>query len=246
MIEAGSETTSSSLNSCVLYLSAYPDVQAKAHEELDRVVGNDRSPTFEDEPALPYIHAIVKEILRIRPVTNMGTPHYTTADITYKDFFIPKNSIVCIQQYPIHYDESRYPNPEKFQPERYLNYPFKAGHYAALPDPYERDHFSFGAGRRICSGIHLAENSLFITVAKILWAFKILPPVGPDGAEASVDLSDDAYEPGANTIPKKFPVRFIPRTEKIGQTVKAEWKQAERDGYVLRDVKIDKAGVAQE
>lgn len=69
MIEAGSETTSSALNSCVKYFAAYPEAQIKAFEEIKRVVGEDRIPNFKDEPDLPYIRACVKEVLRIRPVT---------------------------------------------------------------------------------------------------------------------------------------------------------------------------------
>lgn len=69
MIEAGSETTSSALNSCVRYFAAFPEAQAKAYEEVRRVVGENRLPSFEDERDLPYIRACVKEILRIRPVT---------------------------------------------------------------------------------------------------------------------------------------------------------------------------------
>lgn len=243
MIEAGSETTSSALNSCILYLSAHPEVRARAHEELSRVIGSGRSPSFQDEESLPYIRAIVKETLRIRPVTNMGTPHYTTADITYKNIFIPKESIVCIQQYAIHYDPSVFPDPETFNPSRYLNHPLKAGAYAAHPDPRERDHFSFGAGRRICSGLHLAENSMFITVAKILWAFDVLPPLDGNGREMPVDLSDNAYEPGSNTIPKPFGVRFVPRNKEVETVVRKEWDQAERDGFVLRDQRVNAQGM---
>lgn len=69
MIEAGSETTSSALNTCVKYLAAYPEAQAKAYTELCKVVGERRLPTYADEDALPYIRACVKETLRIRPVT---------------------------------------------------------------------------------------------------------------------------------------------------------------------------------
>jgi len=70
MIEAGSETTSSTLNSCLLYLLANPSIQSTAQKELDAL---GHSPTFSDEPSLPYIRAIVKEILRLRPVANIGS-----------------------------------------------------------------------------------------------------------------------------------------------------------------------------
>jgi cytochrome P450 len=60
MIEAGSETTSQALNNTIIGLLSNPDAIRKAQAELDRVVGPDRTPTFEDEKSLPYIRAIVK------------------------------------------------------------------------------------------------------------------------------------------------------------------------------------------
>lgn len=242
LIEAGSETTSAAVNTAVLHLSAYPDVRRKAVAELDRVVGSSRSPTFEDEPNLPYIRAIAKETLRIRPVTNIGTPHYTTAPIVYKDTYIPANSVVALQQYAIHYDETLYPEPTCFNPDRFLAYPEKSGYYAAGAAS-ERDHWDFGAGRRICSGLHLAENSMFIVLAKLLWAFDIRPPVDENGAEMEVDLSDDAFEPGANTISKPYEVRWLPRSEEVKQTVEREAAEARRYGYVLRGVKVGEEGI---
>lgn len=242
MIEAGSETTSSSLNSCIKYLSADPSVQARAHEEITRVIGDSRSPTFEDEEQLPYIRAMVKEILRIRPVTNIGTPHYTTADVIYKDFFIPKGTVVSVDQYAIHYDTARYDEPDAFRPERYLGHTLKAGAYTG-GDPYARDHFGFGAGRRICPGMHLAENSLFITLAKILWAFEIHAPLTPEGKEEAVDVSDAAYDDGSNTLPKPFKARFLVRNKEREQTLKREWQMALQEGYSLGSVKVDAAGM---
>lgn len=243
MIEAGSETTSSALNSVIKFLAADPEVQKCARKELIKSVGEDRSPTFEDEHNLPYIRAMVKEILRMRPPTNIGTPHRATADIIYKDMFIPKGTIISLHQYALHWDPIRYPEPEKFNPSRYHSHTLKAGAYAAHPDPYARDHFSFGAGRRICPGMHLAENSLFIVLAKLLWAFDIRPPLNEDGTEAMMDLSDEANEPGANTLPKPYRVRFIPRSEKAADVVRQEWTRAQRDGFYLGSIKVNTDGM---
>lgn len=243
MIEAGSETTSSALNSIIKFLAASPDVQKRAQEELLRVVGEDKSPSFEDEEDLPYIRAMGKEILRIRPPTNIGTPHRATADVIYKDMFIPKGTILSLSQYALQFDPSRYEDPEKFNPDRFLDHKLKAGPYAAHPDPYARDHFSFGAGRRICPGMHLAENSLFIVLAKLLWSFNILPPLNEDGSLSEMDLSDEANEPGANTLPKPYKVRFIPRSQNAAGVVRREWIQALSDGFYLGSIKVDAAGV---
>lgn len=243
MIEAGSETTSSALNSSILYIAAHPEVQERANEEISRVVGDARSPTFDDEEALPYIRAMGKEILRIRPVTTIGTPHYTTSDVFYKDYFIPKNTVVCMSQYVLHFNPEQWDNPDVFDPSRYLSYPNKAGVYAAGGDAAQRDHYDFGAGRRICPGMHLAENSLFITLAKLLWAFKIEPPLGADGKPLAMDLSDAAYEDGVNTVPKPFKARFVPRSEARMEVLRAEWAQAQKDGFYLGSAKVNTGGV---
>lgn len=87
MIEAGSETTSSAINSCVKHLAAFPEAQAKAYAEVVKVVGECRSPTFEDEDSPPYIRACVKEILRIRPVTKY------VAYLTYQSHISPSMSL---------------------------------------------------------------------------------------------------------------------------------------------------------
>src|ERR1700738_5255245 len=125
MIEAGSETTSSTLNSCLLYLCANPQIQKVAQKELDTVL-QEYSPTFDDEAVLPYIRSIVKEILRLRPVANIGSPRRSDEDIIYKDMFIPKGTILTLFQYAIHYNPERWKDPEKFDPSRYLDYPLKA------------------------------------------------------------------------------------------------------------------------
>jgi cytochrome P450 len=123
MIEAGSETTSATLNSAILHLIANPQCITKAHEEISRVVPEGRGPTFDDEPRLPYIRAIVKEILRMKPVASIGSPHASTEDIVYQDMWIPKGSIITLFQWAIHTDPTRWENPEQFNPERYLNVP---------------------------------------------------------------------------------------------------------------------------
>lgn len=242
MIEAGSETTSSALNSCVKYFAAYPEAQKKAHQEVLKIVGENRFPTFEDEENLPYIRACVKEILRIRPVANIGSPHYTTADVVYKDFFIPANTVVSVNQYALHFDPDRFERPDDFFPDRYLDFPLKTGVYVASPDPQKQVHFDFGAGRRICPGMHLAENSLFITIANLIWAFEILPPI-EDGKLGQVDTSDAAYEDGVNTLPKQSKLRFVPRSAAVEQTIQRGWPAAKEAGYMLGNIKVDANGV---
>ncbi len=70
------------------------DVQKKAQEEIDSVVGTDRLPTFDDIPRLPYITAIVTEVLRWNSVAPTGVAHRATEDRIIAGYFIPKNSII--------------------------------------------------------------------------------------------------------------------------------------------------------
>jgi cytochrome P450 len=72
MIEAGSETTSQALNNCIIGLLSNPDAVRKAQEELDRVIGSSRSPTFDDEEKLPYVRAIIKVTITKTPVDCLG------------------------------------------------------------------------------------------------------------------------------------------------------------------------------
>lgn len=71
-----------------------PEVQAKAQEEIDHVIGPNKLPTFDDRDKLPYIEAIVKETLRWHPVAPMCIPHLCTQDDIYEGHFIPKGSII--------------------------------------------------------------------------------------------------------------------------------------------------------
>jgi cytochrome P450 len=96
LVEAGSETTSAYLNSFILNMSINPSVYRKAQEEVDRVIGEDRLPTWEDEANLPYVRAIIKELMRMRPPNKFGIQHYTTEDDWYNGYFIPKDTTVVL------------------------------------------------------------------------------------------------------------------------------------------------------
>lgn len=75
-------------------MTLFPEVQFKAQEEIDRVVGNKRLPNVQDRTNLPYIDAIVKEILRWHPVAPIGVPHMTTEDDIFNGHLIPKGALI--------------------------------------------------------------------------------------------------------------------------------------------------------
>lgn len=213
MIEAGSESQSAALNDCLKHLASNPHVQARAHEELDKVVGCLRSPTIADRPRCTYIRAIVKEILRLVPSTRNGIAHYTTEDVFYKGYCIPKNSVVSINLWALSHDEVMYHEPTKFRPERYLAKAtdVKRQDKDSRIQPFGPERFIWGAGRRICPGIYIADNGLFIALAKILWAFEIRPALDERGEQVAIDTSEESYEEGRISIPKPFQLRFVSR-----------------------------------
>jgi cytochrome P450 len=167
LIEAGSETTATTINNWMLAMTLYPEEMKKAQEEVDRVVGADRLPDWDDEKDLPFIRAMIKETLRWRPVNKYGMYHSSTEDDWYEGYFIPKDSVVvlswwyvCESPYQarraasyqchgraIHRDPIRYPEPDEFRPSRYLGKDLSAAEYININDPYDRDHFAYGAGR---------------------------------------------------------------------------------------------------
>jgi cytochrome P450 len=72
----------------------HPEIQAIAQEEIDRVVGNSRLPSISDQPNLPYVNALINEILRCGPIAPMGFAHKLRADDVYNGYFLPKDSII--------------------------------------------------------------------------------------------------------------------------------------------------------
>lgn len=94
LLEAGSDTTSGTLYGFILAMLVFPEVQKKAQEEIDRVVGQARLPTMDDYEELHYIRCCMKEALRWMPTVILGVPHATTKDDTYGNYIIPKGATV--------------------------------------------------------------------------------------------------------------------------------------------------------
>ena len=169
LIGGGVDTTSATMISLILAMCAFPEKQKLAHEELDRVVGQDRMPDWQDEHSLPYISAIVSETLRWRTVTILGgVPHATIRDDVYMDYLIPKDTWILGNTWAIHRNPRDFPEPDNFRPERFVN-------GLERPYPNKKGHNAFGWGRRACSGMPMAEQGLFMSAARMLWAFSMLP-----------------------------------------------------------------------
>ncbi|TFK38305.1 cytochrome P450 [Crucibulum laeve] len=194
-------------------IPSHPDILIRAHEELDRVIGRNRWPSTEDEPDLPYVRAIIKEVQRVHAPFWMATPHFNSQDFVYRGTYIPKDTVLVLNCYSLHHNESCYPDSFTFNPDRYLGDELSCSESVKHSDVMNRDHWTFGAGRRICPGIPGAERELWLAIVRLLWAynFEALP-------EEPISLQE--YEGMSGRTPVPFRLRFIPRTTNLHHILK--------------------------
>lgn len=203
-------------------MTLYPEVQRKAQEEIDRVVGTGRLPNFEDRENLPYVDAVVKEALRWHPVTPIGLPHVATEDDIYNGYFIPKGAMSLAVIWGFMHDPNLYSDPMRFKPERFLG---------EQPDP-DPHTMCFGFGRRVCPGRVLADMSVYLTIAQSLAVFKISTPAGIHNKAE--------FEAGIISHPIPYKADIRPRSEeheKLIRRVEVEHPWQESDAKYLEAVK---------
>ncbi|SJL18710.1 related to cytochrome P450 CYP2 subfamily [Armillaria ostoyae] len=173
---AGAGTTVSVVLSAILAFLLYPEVQAKAQAEVDAVIGHGiRLPDFDDRPQMPYINAIVSEVLRWKPVTPLGTYLHThdMKEDAYGGYHIPAGTTVIGNVWAMLHDEKDYPNPLAFDPDRFIPQDGKE----AQPEPT----VVFGFGRRVCPGRYLALNTAWIAIASMASTLSFSKAVDSEG-----------------------------------------------------------------
>ncbi|KAF4539242.1 Cytochrome p450 protein [Lasiodiplodia theobromae] len=227
LVEGAADTTAGSMLTSIMLLTLHPEVQKKAQAQLDEVCGVDRVPSWADFDKLQYINGIVKEGTRWKSVLPLGVPHSVTQDDYYEGMLIPKGATIVMPVWGVHHNEKQgFSNPETYDPGRWAEHTRPASELAGLADFTRRDHYSYGSGRRICPGMHLAERTMFRMTAKMLWAFDIVPATDPATGEP-IALDTEDYEDGIITYPKPYKVEFRPRSEAHMETIKREAKTAQ-------------------
>lgn len=224
-LEAGADTTANTLVGFVQAMLLYPEAQRRAQAELDSVVGPDRLPSIDDWDRLPLVRACIKESLRWMPTAVLGLPHAVVQDDEYLGYRIPKGAGVMWNVWGINMDARRFARPREFRPERYLGDDQTSYEAATNGDPAKRDHFVFGAGRRMCQGMHIADRSLFFAIARMLWAFNLEKAVDAAGREITPD--QEALTEGFLVQPAPFPAKITPRSEKHAEIVRTAWEEAQ-------------------
>ncbi|KAF9029141.1 cytochrome P450 [Hymenopellis radicata] len=160
MFGAGVDTSAVTFYAFYLAMCNYPDIQRKAKDEIDSVVGRDRLPSFQDRAHMPYVEALCKELTRYHVAVPSGMPHCTSQDDVHNGMFIPAGAIVMASLWNMAHDPKVYKEPMQFNPARFLG-----------DNPEQDPETTFSdlaeAGRL------LADASIYITVTTSLAVFDI-------------------------------------------------------------------------
>ncbi|KAF9002967.1 PAH-inducible cytochrome P450 monooxygenase PC-PAH 3 [Cyathus striatus] len=199
----GAGATVGTLCSFTLAMCLYPEVQKNAQAALDAVLHNERLPDFSDFGNIPYLDALVNEVLRWHPGAPLGLFHMTSKDDEYDGYFIPKGTMISPNVWAILHDEAVYgEKPEEFRPERFLD---ADGKRNAVPDV----EVAFGFGRRICPGRVMGRETLWMVAASVLTCFSLSDAVDKEGKP--LDPSAIEYSNSMASRPPYFDVTIKPR-----------------------------------
>ncbi|KAJ4983179.1 hypothetical protein SVAN01_11322 [Stagonosporopsis vannaccii] len=235
LIIGAADTSKMSSWSFIEAMMRFPDVQGKALQEIEAVVGvAERLPVYEDFESIPYVRCLMKELWRWRPPVALGHPHITTRELTHNGLRLPAGSRIHLNAWAIGHDANRHADPERFWPERYEGDLTTSEQSKNSANVKDRDHFAFGSGRRICPGYHVAERSLAIAIMRIVWAFEIKPA---PNARLPLDLRDYPGEMPGNPG-EHMPVMLIPRSEAKQRIIHAEFEKAEAERVVMEPLTL--------
>ncbi|KAF4615654.1 hypothetical protein D9613_012488 [Agrocybe pediades] len=158
---AGLATVLSTLDVFLMAMLHHPEIMKKAQAEIDRVVGRDRLPQFDDAESLSYVKALVLETMRWRPTSPIGIPHSIISDDIYEGMHVPEGSTIIANAYAMSKDEEYFASPEEYIPDRYLEI--------------------------MNSNPNGPQSTFFFG---ILWAFDVVPPKDEKGNEILPSTDD--------------------------------------------------------
>ncbi|EOD64243.1 cytochrome P450 [Amycolatopsis vancoresmycina] len=190
ILTTGAETTAVALAWFFHELGQHPDVERRFHAEVDEVLGG-RAARFEDLPDLGYTHQIVNEIVRRTPPLILM--RRAREDVELGGVAIPAGSEVAVSQHTLHRDPRWFPDPDRFDPDRWA-----PGRAAELP---KGAYIPFGAGARLCPGHVFAPTEIGIVAATIGARWRLVPV---PGRKVYAQIK-------ATMQPNRLPMTVVPR-----------------------------------
>ncbi|XP_072286133.1 cytochrome P450 2G1-like isoform X2 [Pyxicephalus adspersus] len=192
---AGMETTSETMTYALLIFLKHPDVLAKVCEEIDCVIGRDRSPSMKDRSQMPFTDAVVHEIQRFIDLVPMGVTRKTIRNVEFKGYYLPKHTNVFPMLTTALKDPACFLYPNEFNPKNFLD---ENGQFK------QNDGFMpLAAGKRNCLGKALAKIEIFLLTVTILQNFALKPEIPMEDLDLSPDVS------GFGNLAKPYKMAFI-------------------------------------
>ncbi|KAI3924519.1 hypothetical protein MKW92_032091 [Papaver armeniacum] len=169
--DLGVDSTASTTVWALTFLVREQKIQEKLYREINNVTGGKRPVKVEDLNKLPYLQAVMKETMRMKPIAPMAIPHKASKDTSLMGKNVNKGTVVMVNLYAIHHNPAVFPEPYKFMPERFLK---DANGDGSLGDikKMESSLLAFSAGMRICAGMELGKLQLAFGLASLVNEFK--------------------------------------------------------------------------
>ncbi|KAJ5786574.1 uncharacterized protein N7503_011786 [Penicillium pulvis] len=222
MVSAGLDTVPGNLIMGIAYLASEDGqrIQKKAYDEIMAVYPDgDAWEKCLIEEKVPYVTALVKEILRFWTVIPICLPRESTKDIVWQGATIPAGTTFFMNAYAADYDEDHFKDASKFIPERYL----EIGEGSGTP------HYGYGAGSRMCAGSHLANRELFTAFIRLITAFEMKPSKEISDRPVLDCIDCNSIPTALTTEPKPFKVGFVARDPKLLEKWIAESDERTKD-----------------
>lgn len=203
MLSGGLDTLTTLVAWSMALLAQRPDLQEKAHREIRAVYPSDQilCDAYDDQ-SIPYIVALVRELLRYFTVLRLSLPRATIKDVVYNGATIPSGSVIFLNAWACNMDPEVWHDPEVFRPERWLEIP-------------DAPLFTYGLGYRMCAGSLLANREMYTIYLRLLSAFEIRDVKALHGdADVETHPVKGVEDPTQLVaVPKRYTVRMVPRDE---------------------------------
>jgi len=193
---AGQETTTHTITWLLAFVINNPEAQKKMHEELDRVIRNDRMITVADKSQLPYTNAVVMETQRCANIIAINSLRKTTRETTINGYVLPKGTVVIPQISVLMIDPDIFPEPKKFNPSRFIDENGQLKHYSEL--------MPFSVGKRQCPGEALARMELYLFAANLFNQYKFFAGNVPPSLKKEHNGASMGTKPYQCRVEKRF------------------------------------------